>query len=150
MQNITWQCCSFSDLTTIQLYTILQARAEVFVLEQNCPYLDPDGADMECQHLMAWTEDQQLAAYLRVVPPGLKFEEASVGRVITSKFARGSGIGKQLLIKGIAACQAAYPGSAIRIGAQHYLEKFYQSFGFVTDSDMYLEDDIPHIEMILR
>lgn len=120
------------------------------MVEQNCPYLDPDGADLACQHLIAWTDDQQLAAYLRIVPPGLKFQEASVGRVITSKFARGTGIGKQLLIKGIAACQAAYPGAAIRIGAQQYLEQFYQSFGFVTDSDMYLEDDIPHIEMLLR
>lgn len=149
MQNINWQYCSFSDLTTRQLYAILQARSEVFVLEQNCPYLDPDGADLDCLHLMAWTDDQRLAAYLRIVPPGLKFQEASIGRVITSQFARGSGIGKQLLVKGIAACQAAHPGYAIRIGAQQYLEKFYQSFGFVTASAMYLEDDIPHIEMLL-
>lgn len=119
------------------------------MVEQNCPYLDPDGADLNCLHLMAWTEDQRLAAYLRIVPPGLKFQEASIGRVITSQFARGSGIGKQLLIKGIAACQGAHPGHAVRIGAQQYLENFYLSFGFVTVSAMYLEDDIPHIEMLL-
>lgn len=150
MQTIHWQCCTFSELTTKQLYAILQARSEVFVVEQNCPYLDPDGADLDCLHLIAWTDDQRLAAYLRIVPPGVTFPEASIGRVITAAFARGSGIGKQLLVKGIAECQAAFPHHPIRIGAQQYLEKFYQSFGFVTASDMYLEDNIPHIEMILE
>lgn len=149
MHKVIWECSPFSVLTNLQLYAILQARSEVFVVEQNCPYLDPDGADVECLHLMAWAEGARLAAYLRIVPPGLKFQEASLGRVITSQFARGSGIGKRLLENGIAACQRAYPGHAIRIGAQQYLEKFYQSFGFVTVSDMYLEDGIPHIEMVL-
>lgn len=146
--NIQWQCLRFEDLTNLQLYSILQARSTVFVLEQNCPYLDADGADLNCHHLCAWTEDGKLAAYLRIVPPGLKYAEASLGRVITSNFARGTGIGKQLLTRGVEQCVALYPSHSIRIGAQQYLEKFYQSFGFVTVSDMYLEDDIPHVEML--
>ncbi len=149
MQNIRWQCCRFHELTVDQLYAILRARSAVFVVEQNCPYLDMDDADQSSLHLIAWSEDQKVAAYLRIVPPGVKYAEASLGRVITSDFARGTGIGKSLLNRGIAACIEAHPAHAIRIGAQQYLEKFYQSFGFVTVSDMYLEDDIPHIEMLL-
>ena len=147
--NITWQCLAFSELTAAQLYAILQVRSEVFVVEQNCVYLDMDGADPQCLHLIAWTDDMQIAAYLRLVPPGLKFTEASIGRVITSQIARGQGIGKQLIAKGLAQIQTSYPGQAVRIGAQQYLEKFYQSFGFITCSEMYLEDDIAHVEMLL-
>ena len=147
--NITWQCLAFSELTAAQLYAILKVRSEVFVVEQNCAYQDMDGADPHCMHLIAWTDDGQVAAYLRLVPPGLKFIEASIGRVITSQIVRGQGIGKQLIVKGLAQMQSSYPDQAIRIGAQQYLEKFYQSFGFITCSDMYLEDDIPHVEMLL-
>lgn len=147
--KLEWQCTDFQSLTQHQLYAILQARSAVFVVEQNCPYLDADGADPDCDHLCAWTEDQQLAAYLRIVPPGLKYPEASLGRVISTSVARGQGVGKQLLTNGIAQCRQRYPRHAIRIGAQHYLEKFYQSFGFATVSEIYLEDDIPHVEMLL-
>ena len=147
--NITWQCLAFSELTAAQLYAVLTVRSEVFVVEQNCVYLDMDGADPQCMHLIAWTDDKQIAAYLRLVPPGLKFTEASIGRVITSQIARGQGIGKQLIAKGLAQIQTSYPGQAVRIGAQQYLEKFYQSFGFNTCSEMYLEDDIAHVEMLL-
>ncbi len=146
--DITWQCATFSELSAAQLYAILGSRSEVFVVEQNCVYQDMDGADPACQHLMAWTSAQQLAAYLRIVPPGIKFTEASLGRVITSKAARGTGVGKQLLSKGLEQLQLRYPGQPVRIGAQQYLEKFYQSFGFVTVSEMYLEDDIAHVEML--
>jgi ElaA protein len=148
--NLTWQCATFSELSAAQLYAILKVRSEVFVVEQNCVYLDMDGADPHCLHLIAWTDDLQVAAYLRVVPPGLKFNEASIGRVITSQIVRGQGIGKQLIAKGLAQIQTSYPGLAVRIGAQHYLEKFYQTFGFITCSDMYLEDDIAHVEMLLK
>ena len=147
--NLTWQCVAFSELTAAQLYAVLTVRSEVFVVEQNCVYLDMDGADPQCMHLIAWTDDKQIAAYLRLVPPGLKFTEASIGRVITSQIARGQGIGKQLIAKGLAQIQTSYPGQAVRIGAQQYLEKFYQSFGFNTCSEMYLEDDIAHVEMLL-
>lgn len=146
--DISWQCARFTELSVTQLYRILAARSEVFVLEQNCVYQDMDDTDLVSLHLSAWIEGQQVAAYLRIVPPGLKFTEVSLGRVITSKAARGSGIGKQLLAKGLEQIEIAYPAQAVRISAQHYLEKFYQSFGFVTVSEMYLEDDIPHIEML--
>ncbi|MBY0574807.1 MAG: GNAT family N-acetyltransferase [Undibacterium sp.] len=149
MQNITWQLLTFEQLNTTQLYAILKARSAVFILEQNCPYQDIDDLDQMSLHLIAWSSDGQLAAYLRVVPPGLKYPEASLGRVITSQAARGSGIGKQLLTHGIAACREKHPQHNIRIAAQQYLEKFYQSFGFVTVSDSYLEDGIPHIEMLI-
>jgi ElaA protein len=148
--NFNWQFLAFSELSTNQLYAILHARSEVFVIEQNCPYQDMDGCDQASGHLIAWADDGAVAAYLRVVPPGLKYPEASLGRVITSKFARGTGIGKELLNKGISACKQAHPEHAIRIGAQHYLEKFYQSFGFETVSEIYLEDEIPHVEMLLK
>lgn len=146
--NITWQCLRFSDLSAAQLYAILKARSEVFVLEQNCVYLDMDGADSACLHLVAWTAEQEVAAYLRLVPPGLKFAEASLGRVISSASLRGTGIGKQLLTKALQQLALLYPGQPVRIGAQQYLEKFYRSFGFVTDSAMFLEDGIPHLEML--
>lgn len=149
MTNILWQFARFDQLTLDQLYAILQARSTVFVLEQNCVYLDIDGKDQLSQHLCAWNENQELLAYLRIVPPGISFTEVSLGRVITTEQTRGTGIGKQLLQKGITACHDNYPGQTIRIGAQYYLEKFYQSFGFVTDSEIYLEDGIPHVEMVL-
>ncbi|WP_227869567.1 GNAT family N-acetyltransferase [Undibacterium parvum] len=146
--NITWQCLRFSELSTTQLYAILKARSEVFVVEQNCVYLDMDGVDPLCQHLVAWTPAQEVAAYLRLVPPGIKFAEASLGRVISSPALRGTGIGKQLLSKALEQLALSYPDQPVRIGAQQYLEKFYQSFGFVTASAMFLEDEIPHIEML--
>ncbi len=150
MTNIQWQIARFDQLTVDQLYAILQARSAVFVLEQNCVYLDIDGKDQDCLHLAAWNAQNELLAYLRVVPPGISFTEASLGRVITTAQARGTGIGKQLLQRGISVCRETYPAQNIRIGAQHYLEKFYQSFDFVTDSEIYLEDGIPHVEMIIR
>lgn len=146
--TIQWQCVRFDELSNLQLYSILQARSAVFVVEQNCPYLDADGVDPICHHLCAWNEDGKLAAYLRIVPPTIKYLEASLGRVITTDFARGTGIGKQLLTLGVEHCIRLFPDHPIRIGAQQYLENFYQTFGFVTVSDMYLEDDIPHVEML--
>jgi ElaA protein len=149
--TLSWQCATFSDLSVTQLYAILRARSEVFVVEQNCIFQEMDGTDEACQHLMAsipGATGPEVAAYLRIVPPGLKFTEASLGRVMTSSQARGSGIGKQLMTRGLEELQRTYPGAAVRIGAQHYLEKFYQSFGFVTDSALYLEDEIPHVEML--
>jgi ElaA protein len=149
--TLSWQCAAFSDLSVTQLYAILRARSDVFVVEQNCLFQDMDGADEACRHLTAWipgAAGPEVAAYLRIVPPELKFAEASLGRVMTSSQARGSGIGKQLMTRGIEELQRTYPGAAVRIGAQHYLEKFYQSFGFVTDSQLYLEDDIPHVDML--
>ena len=147
--DLIWGFNHFDKLKVTALYAILRGRSQVFVVEQNCVYLDMDNCDQNCYHLSAWNQDGQLAAYLRVVPPGLKFVEASLGRVISTESSRGTGAGKELLKRGIQACQDLYPNTAIRIGAQYYLESFYRSFGFQTVSDIYLEDDIQHVEMIL-
>jgi len=149
-QPLSWQCSTFNDLTPHQLYAVLQARTEVFVMEQQCLFQDMDGKDAACHHLIGWTTDQQVAAYVRIVPPGLAFAEASIGRVLTTKIGRGTGTGKILLLKGIQQTHALYPTYNIRIGAQQYLEQFYASFGFLTVSGMYLEDDIPHVEMLMN
>lgn len=149
LNQLSWHCCTFNELSNLQLHAIFQARSAVFVLEQNCPYLDLDGKDPISHHLTAWTPEGEVAAYLRIVPAGVSFPEASLGRVISTKEWRGSGVGKQLIAHGIEALLKLYPNAPIRIGAQAYLEKFYGSFGFQTVSDIYLEDDIPHLEMLL-
>jgi ElaA protein len=146
--NITWQCAAFSELSAAQLYAILKVRSEVFVVEQNCVYQDMDGLDLQCLHLIAWTDDQQVAAYLRVVPPGLKYAEVSLGRVVSSHTVRGTGIGKKLMVNAMDLVEQNYPGQPVLIQAQSYLENFYQSFGFVTVSDVLLEDGIPHFMML--
>ncbi|MCU6435605.1 GNAT family N-acetyltransferase [Undibacterium sp. Jales W-56] len=149
--ELQWQCAALESLTAIQLYDIFAARSEVFVVEQNCVFLDMDGVDKISLHLVGWgkrDEKNAVAAYLRIVPPGVTFPEVSLGRVITSKDFRGSGAGKELITQGLAHLEKYYPQQPVRIGAQAYLEKFYGSFGFVTVSDVYLEDDIPHVEML--
>ena len=149
LSQLHWQCCSFNELNNMQLHAIYQARSAVFVIEQNCVYQDVDGKDPGSHHLTAWAPAGEVAAYLRIVPAGVSFSEASLGRVISSKDWRGTGVGKQLIANGIAALYQLYPDAAVRIGAQAYLEKFYGSFGFQTVSEVYLEDDIPHVEMLL-
>ncbi|MFZ6675029.1 GNAT family N-acetyltransferase [Undibacterium sp. Xuan67W] len=149
--ELQWQCASLDAMTATQLYDVFAARSEVFVVEQNCVFLDMDGVDKICLHLTGWGKwdgKEAVAAYLRIVPPGVTFTEASLGRVITTKNFRGSGAGKELITQGLLHLEKHYPQQPVRIGAQAYLEKFYGSFGFVTVSEMYLEDDIPHVEML--
>lgn len=143
--ELTWHVCTFAELTTAQLYAIMALRQRVFVVEQNCPYLDADGADPASTHVWAERGDGAIAAYLRIVPAGVKFAEVSIGRVITAPEARGAGLGRELMKRGIAAAGADRP---IRIGAQAHLEKFYGELGFARASDVYDEDGIPHIEMV--
>lgn len=149
---LIWSCKAFEALSNIELYQILAARAAVFVVEQNCVYQDADTADFDCYHLAAWLPGTDgratLAAYVRLVPPGLKFAEASIGRVLTSQFARRRKLGAVLMTRAIAACHALFGVAPIRIGAQKYLEHFYRRLGFVTVSEIYDEDGIPHIEML--
>ena len=137
----------FNELTTHELYALLRLRAEVFVVEQNCPYLDPDNKDQQSHHLLYYAGDQ-LAAYTRLLPAGLSFDEVSIGRVITSPVHRGTGLGKKLIEASIEGCYKLFGHEPIRIGAQLYLLKFYQSFGFVEQGDVYDEDGIPHVEMV--
>lgn len=148
---IIWQCLPFDDLSSKEIYAILKARQAVFVVEQNCPFLDADDVDQHCLHLMGWQIQSAinlLAAYARLVPPGVKYAEPSIGRVITLPAFRGQGLGKALMQRAVQAMDELYPGLAIRIGAQQYLERFYSGFGFETASPTYIEDGIPHVEMV--
>jgi ElaA protein len=147
--NITWYHKHFKALNTSELYQILQLRNEVFIVEQNCPFQDLDDKDFKSYHLMGFdTESQKVIAYTRIVPAGESYEEASIGRVVTSPLARNAGIGKELMKKSINLLEELYGGVSIRIGAQLYLKKFYESFGFQQVDEIYLEDGIEHILMI--
>jgi ElaA protein len=147
--NLTWYYKPFKDLTNIELYQILQLRNEIFIVEQNCPFQDLDNKDFKCFHLMGFdTETQKVMAYTRIVPAGISYEEASIGRVVTSPLARGGGVGRTLMQKSIELLEEIYGGVAIKIGAQLYLKKFYESFGFEQVEDIYLEDGIEHILMV--
>jgi len=145
---IAWHLSKFDELTPRELHDIFQARLEVFVVEQKCPFQDVDGADPECWHLMGRTGDGRLVAYCRLVPPGTKFAEPSIGRVVTLGSARGTGCGRELMRQAIMHTEKLWPGKALRIGAQRYLERFYGSFGFETVSEPYDEDGIMHVEML--
>jgi ElaA protein len=137
----------FDSLSPGELYEILRARVNIFVVEQNCPYPELDGKDLHCLHLACW-EGEFLAAYLRLVPPGISYAEASIGRVITSAAFRGRGLSRRLMQEGMAYIYEVWQCSRIRLSGQQYLEKFYNSLGFKTVSEMYLEDGIPHVEML--
>ncbi len=144
---MNWQWLRFHDLGVDNLYDALALRCRVFVLEQG-PYLDPDGIDRSSWHLLGRDAAGALQAYLRVVDPGVKFAEPSIGRVITAPETRGRGHGRVLMAEGIARCDAAWPAQPIRISAQAHLAPFYRSLGFATVGGEYLEDHIPHIEML--
>lgn len=139
---------SFSTLTPNELYALLRLRSEVFVVEQNCVFLDADNKDIYCHHLMLF-DNKQLIAYARLVPPGISYQEMSVGRVVTAKDARSKGAGKQLMQLAVEYCRKIFGDGPIRIGAQYYLEKFYTEIGFTATGDLYDEDGIEHIEMIM-
>lgn len=138
-----WHDRAFSELTTLELYAITALRESVFVVEQNCPYLDADGVDPASRHLWA-SDGDVIHAYCRIVPAGKKFPEISIGRVITAPVARGTGLGKELMRRAIAACGAG----PIRLGAQAHLQKFYGDLGFAVAGEPYDEDGIPHVEML--
>lgn len=142
-----WLLKKFEELTPHELYAILQLRIEVFVVEQNCVFQDADGKDECAFHLMGW-EGKNLFAYTRLVPPGEIYEEPSIGRVVTAPAARKSGTGKELMKRSIAAVYELFGHLPIRIGAQLYLRRFYESFGFEQVSNVYPEDGIEHIYMI--
>ena len=144
----SWTCKTFTELTPDELYAILRLRSEVFVVEQNCVFLDMDNKDQKCHHLMGWRDDT-LVGYSRLLGSGISYVESSIGRIVTSPTARGLGVGRDLLDKSIETLYRLYGKQPIRIGAQCYLTKFYESFGFVQKGEIYLEDGIEHIEMLL-
>lgn len=146
---ITWRAFSFAELDIQLLYNIMRLRQQVFVVEQACVYQDLDNLDLHCWHLCG-QRDGELLTYLRCLPPGLDYAESSLGRILVNPQARGLKLGAELVQRGIDHNLASWPASDIRIGAQAYLEGFYTNLGFVSASDVYDEDGIPHLKMLLR
>jgi ElaA protein len=140
---------SFSELDVNELYDLLRLRSEVFVVEQNCAFLDQDNKDQQCFHVLLYA-NEKLAAYSRLVPAGLAYPEISIGRVNTSPEFRGTGLGKKLMEISIQGCADLFGPADIRIGAQTYALPFYQALGFVAEGEVYDEDGIEHIEMIRK
>jgi ElaA protein len=153
-----WRFAPFAELTPREVHDLYQARAAAFIVEQDCVFQDLDGVDPECWHLLGYSPsalgegrgEGQLVAYCRLLPAGVKFAEASIGRVVTTQAVRGSGMGRELMREALERAEKLWPGCAIRIGAQRHLERFYTEFGFVAASQPYDEDGILHIEMLLE
>lgn len=141
-----WVLKKFNELTLDELYTILQLRSEVFVVEQNCVYHDVDGKDQYAWHLMA-TENGKLIAYTRIFAAGVTYADPSIGRVVTSPSNRGSGLGRELMERSIEYCEKLFGKTSITLGAQVYLKNFYESLGFIVSGEEYIEDGIPHVTM---
>ncbi len=146
---IRWVLKKFEELSPAELYTILLLRSEVFVVEQQCIFLDMDNKDQHCFHLCG-RDNETLVAYTRIVPPGISYTEPSIGRVVTAPSYRAKGAGKLLMEKSIDHVQELYGSIPIRIGAQLYLKKFYENLGFAQSGSIYDEDGIDHIEMVLK
>lgn len=147
---LTWTLGRLEQLRPLDVYELLALRSEVFVVEQACIFQDADGIDRQAHHLLGRDGAGVLLALLRIVDPGVKYAEPSIGRVISAPTVRRSGVGRELMIQGIQHCRALWPGQGIRISAQARLERFYRDFGFLTVTPPYLEDDIPHVEMLLK
>ncbi len=147
MTAITWQCLSFNDMTTRQLYEAMVLRQEVFVVEQECAFLDADSIDYACMHLFGYV-DKKLVAYSRLVPAGVVYEQCSIGRVVSAISERGKNIGRLLMKQSIDWIETNWGNQPIKIGAQQRLEAFYESFGFEVCSEPYMEDGILHVHMM--
>lgn len=149
-EAITWQCKKFRDMNSGELHAVLALRAAIFVVEQKCPYQDPDYKDEYSLHVMGW-KGGELVAVSRILPQGVSYDEVSIGRVATSATVRGSGAGMILMEKTMQYIKDHFGNVPVRISAQSYLKKYYEKFGFVrSEKEEYLEDDIPHLDMIYR
>ena len=149
--KITWQWSRFEELRPEHLYEIVRLREGVFVVEQNCAYLDADGRDPAAWHLLGWLSndgERKLVAYSRVFEPGIRYPEGSVGRVVTAPEVRRTGVGRMLMTEALRRLEGLAPGRPVRIAAQRYLERFYASFGFKPASAPYEEDGIIHVDML--
>ena len=144
--RLRWTWSRLDGLGARGVYDMLALRARIFILEQG-PYLDPDGIDLDSFHLLGRDDEGALRAYLRLVDPGLKYPEPSIGRVVLDKALRGSGLADQLVAEGLRQAAAAWPGQGNRISAQAHLQGFYGRHGYAVVGGEYLEDDIPHIQM---
>ena len=141
--------CEFKELTPYQQYDLLKLRQDVFMIEQNCLYEDMDNSDQKAQHLLIY-DNESLAAYLRVFAPGIKFKEASLGRIVVNPKYRGGVIGRDLIKTGIRKTFELFKDSDIRIEAQAALKQYYNSLGFIEEGDIYVVDDIDHLQMLLK
>ncbi len=146
--SLHWTWLRFDALSLDDLYDALALRSRVFSVEQACAYQDPDGVDRQCWHLLGRDGQGLLQAYLRGVDPGVKYADASIGRVVSAPELRGTGVGRRLVAEGLRRMDATWPAQALRISAQAHLQRFYAGFGFVAEGSEYLEDDIPHMEML--
>jgi ElaA protein len=146
---MTWMCCRFNELSSLQLYDVLQLRAAIFIVEQNCAYQDIDGLDMhpDTHHLLHYSAAGELLAYLRILAAGVSYSDVAIGRVVTAESARGQGLGHQLLVEGMNAAKSLWPEQDLYLSAQSHLQHYYQRYGFVTVTVEYLEDEIPHVGM---
>lgn len=148
--NLQWAYKAFNNFTVNELYEVMRLRSAVFVVEQNCVYNDFDGKDAQSYHVTATNTQGNVLAYTRLLPIGLAYQNyCSIGRVLTALQARQLGLGKQLMEYSITTCYTLFGRQPIKIGAQIYLLKFYESFGFKVCSNVYLEDGIKHVEMLL-
>lgn len=142
-----WRLLAFEDLRVAELYEVLRLRSEVFVVEQQCVFQDMDGFDSQAMHLLG-VQHSELQGYARCFGPGAKFAEASIGRVLIRRSARGAGLGHTLMAQAVSAVSQVWGPQAIRIGAQMQLAGFYAKHGFVDVGKTYMEDGIPHLEML--
>ena len=150
-ESFFWQWSRFSELTTADLYAVVRLREAVFIVEQNCPYPDSDGRDPDAWHLLGWekrSSGRALIAYARIFEPGVRYDEGSIGRVVTGPDVRGTGKGRALMAEALRRFDSLAPGQPIRIAAQRRLEDFYLGLGFRTVSDPYEEDGIIHVDML--
>ena len=147
--DINWILLTFDQLSTRQLYSLLELRSDIFIVEQNCAYPDIDGKDQKAYHLLGYNRENILVAYLRILAPGISFIDACIGRVVVRTAYRKGGIGSQLMTTGIEHCRKLYPETGIRISAQAHLVEFYSSLSFKKVSDVYIEDGVPHVQMYL-
>ncbi len=141
---------AYKELSVDELYEALKLRCAIFVIEQNCNYQDMDDKDQDSYHLLGYNSEKKLVAYTRILPQGLSYKEASIGRVVVDKNSRGKGSGVELMKKAIEETKRVFNTNEIVISAQCYLEKFYGDLGFKSEGESYLEDDIPHIKMRLK
>ena len=149
--SASWQFSRFRDLTVDDLYAIVRLREAVFIIEQNCPYPDADGRDPLAWHLLGWRDGpdgKELVAYARIFEPGIRYQQASIGRIVTAPPVRKTGLGRQLMVEALERAEKLAPGQQIKIAAQRRLENFYKGYGFETVSAPYEEDGIMHVDML--
>lgn len=147
-KEIDYKWKNFDELSLDDLYAILNLRQKVFIVEQDCPYIDADYTDQDAFHLLGY-QGNNLIAYLRAFKPGIKYEGSSMGRIVTEKNSRGLGLGKEIIKEGVRFLKKEYPSYEIVISAQHRLQHFYIELGFISRGDVYLEDNIDHIQMYI-